>query len=153
MRGFKKVIDSELKKENIVDVKIPKRSTKMSAGYDFYSPVEVTIKKGKTVTIPTGIKAYMKENEFLMLVIRSSMGFKYNIRMTNQVGIIDSDYYENKKNDGHIYISLQNHGEEDFKINKNDRICQGIFQNYLTIEKESQTQNIRFGGIGSTNRR
>jgi len=77
------------------------------------------------------------------------MGFKYNVRMCNQVGIIDSDYYNNCDNEGHIWIALQNEGKKVFSIKSGDAICQGIFLNYLTCDDINN--NVRVGGIGSTN--
>lgn len=124
MRSFYKISLERFKKEvinqedNYQQFFIPKRNTKNSAGYDFFSPIDVIIKKGEIVKIPTGIKVSMNEDEVLFLVVRSSMGFNYNIRMCNQIGVIDSDYYNNSFNEGHIYIALQNEGNKDFFIKK-----------------------------------
>ena len=130
---------------------LPKRSTKNSAGYDFKSLTSYTLKKGERKKIPLGIKVKLESDEVLMIVVRSSMGFKYNIRLCNQVGIIDSDYYNNSNNEGHIWICLQNEGEEEFNISKGDNICQGIFVKYLTVDNEEDIDNLRNGGFGSTN--
>lgn len=131
---------------------LPKRSTKYSAGYDMFSICDLIIKPQEIVKIPTGIKAKMNEDEVLFLFVRSSMGFKYNIRMCNQVGVVDSDYYNNKDNEGHIWIKLQNEGTKDFIIKKGDAICQAIFTKYLTIDNEENIAKNRIGGIGSTNK-
>lgn len=155
MRKFEKISEKEFLKDvsngNYEDILLPKRSTKNSAGYDFYSLYDFTIKSNEIVKIPTGIKVCMNENEFLGIFIRSSLGFKYNIRMCNQVGIIDADYYNNKDNEGHIFVCLQNHGDKDFVIKKGDRFVQGIFMPFLITDDDSTTSR-RIGGIGSTNK-
>ena len=92
----------------------------------------------------------MEPDEVFLLLVRSSMGFKYNVRMCNQVGVIDSDYVDNSENEGHMWIKLYNEGEEDFVVKKGDKIAQGIFIKYLKIDNDS-TVSKRNGGIGSTN--
>lgn len=134
---------------NYEDIILPKRSTKYSAGYDFYSPISFILRPGERKIIPTGIKVFMNDNEFLALYVRSSLGFKWDTRMCNQVGIIDADYYGNSDTDGHIFICLKNEGTEILEINKGDRFVQGIFTPYLIINNDSTTE-IRDGGIGST---
>ena len=95
----------------------------------------------------------MNKGEVLMIYIRSSLGFKYNLRLCNGTGIIDSDYYNNQDNEGHIFIKIQNEGKETINLKANDRFAQGIFMKYLTVTDEKQINNIRQGGIGSTNQR
>ena len=135
------------------DITLPGRSTKNSAGYDFKSPISFELNPGEIIKVPTGIKACMNEDEFLAILVRSSMGFKYNIRLCNQVGIIDSDYYNNEGNEGHIYIALQNEGDKIFKANIGDNIAQGIFLKYNTVDEEEEITSSRTGGMGSTNKR
>lgn len=135
------------------DIIIPKRSTKFSAGYDFYMPYDLTIKKNEVVLIPTGIKVMLNSDEFLGIYIRSSLGFKYNLRMCNQVGIIDSDYYNNSSNEGHIFVKLKNEGDNDIILKKYDRYVQGIIQKYYIVDNEKEVEDIRVGGIGSSGRR
>ena len=135
------------------DIIIPKRSTKFSAGYDFYMPYDLTIKKNEVVLIPTGIKVMLNSDEFLGIYIRSSLGFKYNLRMCNQVGIIDSDYYNNSSNEGHIFVKLKNEGDNDIILKKYDRYVQGIIQKYYIVDNEKEIEDIRVGGIGSSGRR
>lgn len=135
------------------DIIIPKRSTKFSAGYDFYMPYDLTIKKNEVVLIPTGIKAMLNSDEFLGIYIRSSLGFKYNLRMCNQVGIVDSDYYNNSSNEGHIFVKLKNEGDNDIILKKYDRYVQGIIQKYYIVDNEKEIEDIRVGGIGSSGRR
>ena len=155
MRKFERISEKEFLKDvsngNYEDILLPKRSTKNSAGYDFYSLYDITIKSNEIVKIPTGIKVCMNENEFLGIFIRSSLGFKHNIRMCNQVGIIDADYYNNKDSEGHIFVCLQNEGDKDFVIRKGDRFVQGIFMPFLITDDDSTTSR-RIGGIGSTNK-
>lgn len=129
---------------------LPRRATKNSAGYDFFAIQEIVIKPGEIVKIPTGYKARFNETEALLLIVRSSMGFKYNVRMCNQVGLIESDYYDNPSNEGHIYVALQNEGNEEYIIKKGDAYTQGIFINFLTCDDEVNAT--RLGGIGSTNK-
>ena len=142
--------DIDTKYEDII---IPKRSTKFSAGYDFYMPYDLTVKKNEVVLIPTGIKAKLNSDEFLGIYIRSSLGFKYNLRMCNQVGVIDSDYYNNTSNEGHIFVKLKNEGDNDIILKKYDRYVQGIIQKYYIVDNEKEIEDIRVGGIGSSGRR
>lgn len=131
---------------------LPKRQTKFSAGYDFKSPIDFVLHPGDVKKIPTGVKIAMNEDEMLMLVVRGSVGFKYNVRMTNQVGIFESDYFNNISNEGHAWISLQNHSNEDFMIKVGDRIGQGIFTKFLMVDNEEAIETERQGGFGSTNK-
>lgn len=156
MRCFEKISFEQFRKDISDNINlynkysIPSRGTKNSAGYDFYSIEEYIIKPNETKVIPMGIKASMNSDEVLYLIVRSSMGFKYNVRLCNQVGVIDSDYYDNDNNEGHIWIKLENHGTKDFKIEAGDRICQGVFMKYLTVDNEEEIIKDRAGGIGST---
>lgn len=156
---FEKVsfhIFNENKIENIKQVydqiKLPKRATKYSAGYDFYLPYDVEIKPNESVLIPTGIKVKIESNYFLMICPRSSLGFKFKLQLNNTIGIIDADYYYSK-NEGHIFIKLFNDNKENKTVclKQNEAFAQGIFLNYgITIDDETET--IRDGGIGSTNK-
>ena len=155
MRKFEKISALEFEKDILdgkyEDLVLPRRSTKNSAGYDFISVIDINLKPGERKIIPTGIKVIMNENEFLALYIRSSLGFKYNIRMCNQVGIIDADYYGNSDNEGHIYVCLENEGKEEINIKKGDRFVQGIFTPFLITDDDTATET-RLGGIGITNK-
>ena len=156
MRKFEKISFEQFKKdikddkEHYERYKLPVRKTSASAGYDFLAIEKIVIKPGEIKKIPTGIKAKYPKNETLMLFVRSSMGFKYNIRMCNQVGIIDSDYYNNVDNEGHMWFALQNEGDKDFVLNPGDGFGQGIFMRYYTCGDE--VENERKGGVGSTNK-
>lgn len=128
----------------------PRRGTKHSAGYDFISPVEIVIPAHKMAKIPTGVKAAMNEDEILSIYPRSSIGFKTGIRLANTVGIVDSDYYNNNNNEGHIFIKFYNPTDEDYLIHIGDKIAQGIFTKYLIVDDEEEILTERVGGLGST---
>lgn len=158
MRYFEKISYDEFVK-NYGDNKIlykeyslPKRSTKNSAGYDFFAITDFIIKPGEVVIIPTGYKANFETDEMLLLLVRSSMGFKWNVRMTNQVGVIESDYYNNISNEGHMFISLQNHGDKDYVVKKGSAYAQGIFTKFLITDDDTASDK-RTGGFGSTNKK
>ena len=157
-RKFEKISYKQFKEDVFDDKKLyeeyplPRRGTKYSAGYDFFSLYDFTLKPGEIKKIPTGVKIKMGSDEMLMLVVRGSMGFKYNVRMCNQIGIFESDYYNNESNEGHVWLKIQNEGEIDYVVKKGDAICQGIFTKFLTVDNEEEIKNIRKGGFGSTNK-
>ena len=139
-RGFE-VLD-DYKNKNI---NLPVRKTAQSAGYDFESAADFVLIRQKIVLVTTGLKAFMLPDEVLMIHIRSSLAFKYQITLANGVGVIDADY------NGHIMFPMLNLGSEDFYISKGMRIAQGVFQKYLTIDgDEVGVGDIRSGGFGST---
>ena len=154
MRKFEKISEEVFNRDvidgNYDEVILPKRSTKHSAGYDFYSVIDFVLNPGERKVIPTGVKCIMNDDEYLAIYIRSSLGFRYNIRMCNQVGIIDGDYYGNEENDGHIFVCLQNEGDKELEIKKGDRFVQGIFTRYFVTD-DDMANGERLGGIGSTN--
>ena len=156
MRYFEKISYNTFSKEvsdnrKLYDsIELPKRSTKKSAGYDIKSVENVIINPNEAKTINTGIKACMNEDEVLEIFSRSSFGYKYNTCLANSVGIIDSDYYNNKENEGHIRVRLINLGDKPLEINIGDRIAQGIFKKYLIVDNEEEIKESRTGGIGST---
>lgn len=158
MRKFEKISlnqfikDTGLTEKEYNDYSLPKRSTKHSAGYDFAALTDFTLNPNEIKLIPTGIKADMNNNEVLMIYIRSSLGFKFNIRMCNQTGIIDKDYYNNPDNEGHIFVKLQNEGTKPKEFKQGENIVQGIFLNYLTVDDEEEITKERIGGVGSTNK-
>ncbi|AMB99292.1 dUTP diphosphatase [Aerococcus urinaehominis] len=162
-------------------IELPKRATKRAAGYDIAAGETVTIPSiwstvvsyvakdwsmfkaaknfkqaikeevMKPTLVPTGLKAYMGEEEYLQLTCRSSNPLKRFLTLPNGVGIIDSDYYNNKNNEGHIYVQLLNFGLRDITIQKGDRIAQGIFLNFLaTDDDDTSTAQERSGGFGSS---
>ncbi len=110
------------------ELKLPKRATKGSAGYDFYTPIDVYLKPGETLKIPTGIRCEMNERWVLMIYPRSGLGFKYRLQLNNTVGVIDSDYFYSD-NEGHIFIKITNDSNEGkiVDVKKGQGIAQGIF--------------------------
>lgn len=129
------------------EIELPKRSTKTSAGYDFRMPFGLVTTQGFEGQVPTGIKAYMDKDAVLMLYPRSSLGMRYGFRLLNTTGIIDSDYADNKDNEGHIMVKFS--VESRLELSKGDKLCQGIFVKYLTTDDDSATGD-REGGMGST---
>ena len=159
-RGFEKISlkqfkedirpnDSILPEGELEQIKFPKRATIHSAGYDIFAIRDITLEPGEMMAIPTGIKAYMLNDEWFSIHVRSGHGFKYNIRLKNQVGIIDADYYNNPKNEGHIFIALQNEGDRTFSVKKGEAFAQGIFHKYLLVDNDTADSS-RNGGFGST---
>ena len=149
VRGFE--VAKGFENENI---NMPQRKTKYSAGYDIEAAEDCVVpsfKKGnKPTLVKTGLKAYMQEDEYLMLANRSSNPGKKGLILANSVGIIDKDYYENPDNDGHIMFAFYNIKEEDIIIKKGDCIGQGIFQKFYVVD-EDKAEGERKGGFGSTN--
>ena len=148
MARFFEVVKDEFRK-NEGEIKLPTRATEHSAGYDFYSPVDVTIQPGEMAMIWTDVKAHMYYDNALLIIPRSSMG-KHPIMISNTVGLIDSDYYSNDSTDGNIGFRLFNLGATAYEIKAGDRIGQGVFVKYGTI-KDDTASGTRSGGFGSTN--
>ena len=130
---------------------VPMRSTGGSAGYDFICPFDVCIKPGEIAKIPTGIKVELDKDKFLGIYIRSSFGTKRNLELTNKVCIIDSDYYNNERNEGHILEFVHNNNSVPVTIKQGEAFCQGIIQTFFTVEGDEYGKGPkRVGGIGST---
>ena len=136
------------------NINLPERKTKYSAGYDVEAAEDVIIpsfKKGANPTlVKTGLKAYMGDNEYLMLANRSSNPKKKGLILANSVGIIDKDYYENEDNDGHFMFAFYNIKDEDILIKKGEIVGQAIFMPFLIADND-EAQGTRKGGFGSTN--
>ncbi len=148
LRGFEKIA-----KYADVDFQMPERKTQKSAGYDFCLPEDVVLEPGKLQLVPTGVKAYMQDDEYLGMHIRSSMAVKKRIMLVNNVGIIDADYYNNEDNEGHIMLALLNMGSEPVALPKGERVAQGIFYNYFVADGDAETEKeVRGGGFGSTSK-
>lgn len=163
VRGFE-IVNKYLNAE----ISLPQRATSSSAGFDFAAAVDIVIpsiwklsreaqsEKSDhpsilpSILVPTGVKAYMPANEYLMLVNRSSNPLKHNLALPNGIGVIDADYYNNPNNEGEIFVQLINYGLEDYPVKKGDRIAQGIFSPYYTVDGEEQILAKRSGGFGST---
>lgn len=133
------------------DGKLPARGTPYSACVDFYACEDVILQPGTiSNVIPTGVKAYMKEDEGLLLYTRSSIAKKHGLRMSNSVGVIDADFYNNIDNEGHITFLYDNITDKEVKIAKHSRIGQGMFTKVLPINNVEVLSNERVGGYGST---
>lgn len=144
-RGFEIISDYKDK-----DIHLPMRKTAKSAGYDLEAAQDKLIKAGQCGVIATGLKAYMQDDEYLGIHIRSSLAFKKHLNLINSQGVIDADYYNNPDNEGHIMIGLINFGTEDVFIQKGMRIAQAIFYKFLTVDDDIANKSIRQGGFGST---
>ena len=157
-RQFQMVTEKELEKKynkneliNCV-FKTPQRSDSGSAGYDFFSPIDTIIYPKTKLLIWTGFKIKLPQNNVLLLDTRSGNGTKKDITLANTIGIIDSSYYNNSLNEGHIGICLRNDGIEPFYISKNDAIAQGIITQYFITIDDSPVKKERTGGFGSSNK-
>lgn len=150
LRGFEIAKGFEDKQINL-----PVRKTKYSAGYDIEAAEDVVIpsfKKGMNPTlVKTGLKAYMQDDEVMMLYNRSSNPKKKGLVLCNSVGVIDKDYYGNPDNDGHFMFAFFNIKEEDITIKKGEAIGQAVFQKYLVADGD-EAEGERIGGFGSTNK-
>ena len=134
-----------------MNVKLPKRKTKKSAGYDFFAVENFTLYPNKLCIVPTGVKAYMEDDEVLYLHIRSSVAFKRGVRMLNSIGVIDADFVDNPDNEGEISLGLLSHNDDIVHIQKGERIAQGVFHKFL-ITDDDDAEGKRVGGIGSTDK-
>ena len=148
MRKFE-VVRQDAIQYGVVPNKMPQRATKHSAGYDIYSPIDITIEPKQMQMIWTNVKAQFNTNEVLLLCVTSGMG-KHGIMMANTIGVIDCDYYGNVSNDGNLGFRLYNFSDEPYNIKAGDKIGQGIFVNFLTVEDEKEITETRVGGYGST---
>lgn len=165
------------------EIELPKRQTRLSAGYDLAAAETVVLpsywekllvyflkkigiktfisdEEGtrnvyddqiwNATLVPTGLKAYMQEDEYLKIVNRSSGSYRHFTSLPNGIGIIDADYYGNPNNEGHIYVQLINYGIKSRTIKKGERIAQAIFTKYLLMDNDQASQDIRVGGFGSS---
>lgn len=133
-------------------IRLPKRATMQSAGYDFFSPMSFKLEAGKSIKIPTGIKCEMYDGWVLCLFPRSGHGFKYGVHLANTVGVIDGDYVESD-NEGHIFVKIVNDSSiaKEITICVGDAFCQGIFLPFgITLDDE--VNEVRRGGFGSTDK-
>ena len=131
-------------------IRLPRRATAGSAGYDFFAPADITLRPGETIKIPTGVRVWMEPEWVLKCYPRSGLGFKYRLQLNNTVGIIDSDYYYSD-NEGHIFSKLTNDSNEEktVELKTGEGFMQGIFVEYgITLDDDAT--EIRNGGFGST---
>lgn len=142
---------NEAEAKQIYDtLKLPKRATAGSAGYDFFSPVDFELKPNESLKLPTGICVEMENDWVLKLYPRSGLGFKFRLQLNNTVGIIDSDYFYSD-NEGHIFIKITNDSKEEksVRVEAGTGFAQGIFLEYgITVDDDATA--IRNGGLGST---
>lgn len=156
MRDFEKISFEQFKKDVKDDINLyneyllPQRDSDSTAGYDIYLLEDLHILPNEIKKLPTGIKAHFQKDEVMFLIVRSSTGFKYNIRLCNQVGVIDADYYNNKENEGHIWVKIQNESDKEVFISKGQSIVQAIFLKYLTTDSDGNI-NIARGGWDKEN--
>lgn len=143
-RGFE-IVSTYINK----GITLPERKTAKSAGYDLAAAETVILAPQAVTVVPTGLKAFMEDDEYLSIFIRSSLAFKRGLMLANSTGIVDSDYYNNSDNEGHIMIAYYNTNTMPYTIEKGERIGQGIFMKYLTTN-DDQAAGVRTGGIGST---
>lgn len=135
-------------------IKLPERATTGSAGYDFYAPAEITVDKGKSTLIPSGIRSRIEDGWVLCIFPRSGLGFKHRMQLDNTVGIIDADYY-NSSNEGHIMVKLSCDAHDDghsVTVNGGEGFAQGIFMPF-GITTDDSADGVRDGGFGSTTKR
>ena len=152
---FEKVSLTEYAKsapaESYENIRLPRRATKGSAGYDFFAPFAFTAAPGETVKIPTGVRVKIDEGWVLSIYPRSSLGFKYRLTLNNTVGIIDSDYFY-AENEGHIFIKMTNCGNLPISLTSGSAFAQGIFCEYgITVDDNCSGE--RTGGFGSTDKK
>lgn len=147
IRGFEVVVDE--KRKTVGNVMLPTAGTSRAMAYDFYANDNYSAKPNEIIKVWSDVKAYMQDDECLILNVRSSMGGKW--MLANTQGWIDMDYYSNESNDGNIGIFLKNISDEVQSIYKGDRIAQGAFFNFLRADN-GNTDNVRTGGFGSTNK-
>lgn len=145
--GYREEVLAETYYEQI---KLPRRATAKSAGYDFFLPFSLALAPGEEIKIPTGIRVEMEPEWVLLLYPRSGLGFKYRLQMNNTVGIIDSDYFYSD-NEGHILMKLINDSREGrrLELKAGMAFAQGIFMEYgITVDDDAD--EVRNGGFGST---
>ena len=133
------------------EIKLPIRATAYSAGYDIFSVRSFSLGPNESILIPTGIKMMIDSDKFLLILPRSGQGFKYKVQLYNTAGVIDSDYYNNETNEGHIWVKLYNDSPEEktLSISKGEAICQGIILPYYKVV-DDESDKERVGGFGST---
>lgn len=149
VKRYFEVVKDEFRKYGDVEIKLPVRGDKRSAGYDFVTPVDIELAPGERKLIFTDVKAFMQDDEVLELYVRSSIGC-LGIILQNCTGIIDSSYFNNPKNDGNIGIPLWNTSDHKITIEAGERVIQGVFKKYLIADNDKYLNGERVGGFGSS---
>lgn len=147
--GEDKTINMEDVRKIYDNIKIPCRKTKFSAGHDIGIPFNTTLLSKEKLMMPTGIRCRMDADYVMLIVPRSSLGIKKGLRLSNTIAVIDSDYYMNIDNEGHIFVSVINDGKDTIKFTAGDNIVQALFVPYGVADGINVTTE-RSGGIGST---
>lgn len=148
---YKKDIGGDVSlRQEWVDIKLPRRATKMSAGYDFFAPFSFSLEPGESIKFPTGIGVELDSSLFLACYPRSGLGFKHKMHLWNTVGIIDADY-QFAENEGHIAVKICNGSDHRIDIEKGQAFMQGIIQQYFITEDDA-ADRVRTGGFGSTDK-
>lgn len=154
---FEKISEWQFAKDGVTnwceyeDIKLPRRATQYSAGYDIFAVDDIELYPGQTIKMPTGIRMDIDKDKFLGIFPRSGLGFKYRAQLDNTIGIIDADYYASD-NEGHIWVKITNDSNEPDKVmrvKKGEAICQGIILPYFKVDDDDATES-RNGGFGST---
>ena len=148
-RGFE-IITDEKRVHKDVDIQLPIRGDSRSAGYDLRTPIKIVLQPNERKLVFTDIKAYMQPNEVLEVHVRSSIGVKKGIVLSNITGIIDSSYYNNPSNEGNIGLTLWNTSEVVQILEPQERVCQCIFKEYLIADNDVCLSDERIGGFGSS---
>lgn len=143
------IVDNNHRKHPNQMIQLPTKGSAYSAGYDLYLNEEITINPGEQKVSWTDVKCFLYPDEFLQVHIRSSLGFKKNIMLSNQVGVIDADYFGNPDNDGNIAVALFNFGKQPITLKAGERVAQGIIQKY-PVDFSAIEEDERTGGLGST---
>lgn len=132
-------------------IKIPRRATKKSAGYDFFAPFTFMLGPGETITLPTGIRVFLQNNQCLMLLPRSGLGFKYRLQLDNTIGCVDADFVY-ADNEGHIRAKITNDSKEyrTCTVDAGKAFMQGVILQYCQVDDEDDPEQDRKGGFGST---
>ncbi len=147
---FHKVSKEQFGREGYDEIKLPKRATAGSAGYDFFAPYDFELKSCEEIVIDSGIRVEIDSDWVLVILPRSGSGFKYGVRLANTAGVIDSDYF-NADNEGHIKIKLVG-GNKDYSVTAGTAFAQGIFLPYgITVDDDCTEE--RHGGFGSTDKK
>jgi dUTP pyrophosphatase len=149
---FDNKIEGDGKRLWVPDIKLPRRADPRSSGYDFYLPVPITILPKQLTFVQFDVKVMMPDDEWLQVLMRSSLAMKRGIILINAVGNIDSSYYNNPTNDGNIGAAFYNTSGTAVHLNAGERVVQGVFSKYYVTDDDQPTSTERVGGFGSSGR-
>ena len=130
---------------------VPVYKTEGAAGADLYTREESVIRNGKIGRIPLGVRLNIPLDLSGELLLRSSAPEKYNVRIPNGLGLIDSDFH------GEISLTIENREEGVLVIPKHTRLCQIVFRpvviadfNVVSEEYMDSLDTVRSAGFGDT---